>query len=104
MSNHNRPQHATKLRTFSRPSSLKSDDESNAEEQIEETNSQWFRRKFVAVIPWLVAMLVIVGITTGVALKCVKDNEYPDYSALSYTLKHAYEGVTFFDNFDYFTG
>lgn len=81
-----------------------SDDEAKAKEEIEETNSQWFGWKFVAVVPWLIAMLVIVGITTGVALKCVKDNQYPDFSALTYTLKHAYEGETFFDNFDYFTG
>lgn len=31
-------------------------------------------------------------------------NEYPDYSALTYTLQDTYSGTSFFDGFDYFTG
>jgi hypothetical protein len=78
----------------------------------------WRKRVWAGVV---VAILVILAIIIGVAVTQAKKNKYPDYTALSYSLKDtsrlllfAYQnlyltivtvdGESFFDNFNYFTG
>lgn len=47
-----------------------------------------------------VAVVVIVIV---VPVEVAKENAYPDYSAINYTLADTYSGESFFDYFDYFT-
>lgn len=47
-----------------------------------------------------VAILVIVIV---VPVEVAKENAYPDYSAINYTLTDTYSGESFFDYFEYFT-
>lgn len=47
-----------------------------------------------------VAVVVIVVV---VPVEVVKENAYPDYSAINYTLTDTYSGESFFVNFEYFT-
>lgn len=47
-----------------------------------------------------VAILVIVIV---VPVEVAKENAYPDYSAINYTLADTYSGESFFDYFEYFT-
>ena len=61
----------------------------------------WSPRRKIIVIA--IVAVVIVAIIVG-AYEGVRSNRYPDYSRLSYTLKDTFQGTTFFDNFDYFTG
>lgn len=46
---------------------------------------------------------IIVGIIVGAVIG-TRENAYPDYSPLNYSLQDTYSGTGFFDNFDYFTG
>ncbi|RDW95161.1 hypothetical protein BP5796_00924 [Coleophoma crateriformis] len=50
------------------------------------------------------ALAVIIIIVVVVAVEVEKNNRYPAYSALSYSLTDTYSGTSFFDSFDYFTG
>lgn len=78
----------------------------------------WRKRVWAGVV---IAILVILAIIIGVAVSQTKNNAYPDYTTLSYSLKDtswlsffAYQrlyltivtvdGESFFDNFNYFTG
>ncbi|KAM5374913.1 hypothetical protein ACJZ2D_006257 [Fusarium nematophilum] len=61
----------------------------------------WRKRVWAGVAAGVVILLVIV---IAVAVTEVRKNRYPDYSTLSYSLKDTYEGESFFDQFDYFTG
>ncbi|KAF4983183.1 hypothetical protein FZEAL_1340 [Fusarium zealandicum] len=61
----------------------------------------WRKRVWAAVVASIVLLLVIV---IAVAVIQVRNNRYPDYSKVSYSLKDTYEGETFFDKFNYFTG
>lgn len=47
-----------------------------------------------------VAILVIVIV---VPVEVAKENAYPNYSAINYTLTDTYSGESFFDYFEYFT-
>lgn len=47
-----------------------------------------------------VAVVVIVIV---VPVEVAKENAYPDYTALNYTLADTYSGESFFDYFDYYT-
>lgn len=47
-----------------------------------------------------VAILVIIIV---VPVEVAKENAYPNYNALNYTLSETYSGENFFDNFEYFT-
>lgn len=49
-----------------------------------------------------VAVAVIVVVVV-VPVEVTKANEYPNYTAINYTLSETYSGETFFDQFDYFT-
>lgn len=40
----------------------------------------------------------------AIAVSGSKANTYPKYSPLSYSLTDTYAGISFFDNFDYFSG
>ncbi|KAI9822580.1 MAG: hypothetical protein M1827_000299 [Pycnora praestabilis] len=61
----------------------------------------WSRKMWIYVAVGIIILLVavIVGAVEG-----TKDNAYPDYSKLDYSLQDTYSGSSFFDNFDYFTG
>ncbi|KAG9246423.1 glycoside hydrolase family 16 protein [Calycina marina] len=65
----------------------------------------WWSRlgwKKWAIVAAAIAVL-IVAIVVPVELT-KKNNSYPDYTQLSYTLEDTYSGTSFFDNFEYFTG
>lgn len=49
-----------------------------------------------------VVVLIIVIIVASVL--GTRANRYPDYSKLDYTLEDTYQGTSFFDDFNYFTG
>lgn len=59
----------------------------------------WKKWAIIAITFLVVIIAIIVGAVLG-----VRANAYPDYTALSYSLKDTYEGESFFDNFNYFTG
>ncbi|KAF2104357.1 glycoside hydrolase family 16 protein [Rhizodiscina lignyota] len=61
----------------------------------------WGKKTWIGVV--LGAVVLIVVIIVG-AVVGVRNNAYPSYSRLNYTLEDDYSGSTFFDNFDYFTG
>lgn len=54
----------------------------------------------------LVVMALIVAVVVGavVGVRNRNNNRYPKYSKLNYTLVDTYEGPSFFDNFDFFSG
>ncbi|KAK1243787.1 hypothetical protein MKX08_001925 [Trichoderma sp. CBMAI-0020] len=63
----------------------------------------WWKNKKV----WIgVAAVVVIAIVIGVAVGVTqgKKSSYPDYSQLTYTLKDTFQGESFFDNFNYYTG
>ena len=47
----------------------------------------------------VVIIIIIVASVLG-----SRANRYPDYSKLNYSLKDTYQGTSFFNDFDYFTG
>jgi hypothetical protein len=51
----------------------------------------------------LLIVVVVVAAVVGAVLG-VRTTRYPDYSKLAYSLQDTYQGESFFDNFDYFTG
>lgn len=61
----------------------------------------WSKITILAVIA--AVAVIIAGIIVGAVIG-TRENAYPDYSALTYTLEDTYSGTGFFDNFDYFTG
>ncbi|RGP79954.1 hypothetical protein FLONG3_1898 [Fusarium longipes] len=61
----------------------------------------WRRGVWAAVVLVFVVVLIIV---IAVSVTKVKENRYPNYSPLSYSLADTYEGESFFDQFNYFTG
>lgn len=65
-------------------------------------NPKTWSRKTILIALGVAAIALIVLI---VALYFgLKDEAYPNYTALSYTLQDTYSGSDFFDSFDYFTG
>lgn len=46
-----------------------------------------------------VGLILIIVVPVEVA----KENAYPSYTSINYTLADTYSGTDFFDNFDYFT-
>ncbi|KAM0435400.1 hypothetical protein ACHAPT_003494, partial [Fusarium lateritium] len=65
-------------------------------------NPRYWRKRVWAVV--VAAVLIILAIIIAVAVTQVKKNEYPDYTTVSYSLKDTFEGESFFDEFNYFTG
>ncbi|PFH60752.1 hypothetical protein XA68_10460 [Ophiocordyceps unilateralis] len=61
----------------------------------------WRKRIWAVVIGGLIIVLAIV-IAVAVALS--GHGAYPDYKPVAYALRDTYEGETFFDQFNYFTG
>ncbi|BDD58857.1 hypothetical protein MPDQ_007502 [Monascus purpureus] len=59
---------------------------------------------------WRVGALVVTALIVAVVVGAVvgvrnrNNNRYPNYSKLNYTLVDTYEGPSFFDNFDFFSG
>ncbi|KAH8591483.1 glycoside hydrolase family 16 protein [Bisporella sp. PMI_857] len=62
----------------------------------------WSWKKWVILAAGIVVLIVVLIV--GIVLGTRKNNSYPNYTALSYTLVDTYSEETFFDNFDYFTG
>lgn len=76
------------------------------DKMAEKSGSKWNPRngsKLAILVAVIAAILVIVAGIVGAVLG-TRANEYPDSSALSYTLADTYAGTDFFDDFDYFTG
>ncbi|KAI9676425.1 MAG: hypothetical protein M1817_000582 [Caeruleum heppii] len=61
----------------------------------------WGTKTCIAVAVGFVVLLIIVIVGAVVG---VRNNRYPDYSPLRYSLQDTYGGPEFFDDFDYFTG
>ncbi|KAI0470964.1 glycoside hydrolase family 16 protein [Xylariaceae sp. FL0804] len=59
-------------------------------------------KKTWAIVAAVVAVVLVIVIV--VPVEVAKANRYPDYSKLNYSLADTYNGTSFFDNFDYFTG
>lgn len=56
-------------------------------------------RAIVTIVALVIAVAIIIGVYEGIQL-----NRYPDYSKLNYSLTDTFQGTSFFDNFNYFTG
>ncbi len=61
----------------------------------------WSRKCWIILA---VCVIIIVIIVIVVAVVVTRENRYPDYSTLNYSLVDTFSGSSFFDNFDYFTG
>lgn len=61
----------------------------------------WGKKIWISIAAGVV--VVIVAVVVGAVLG-VRNDAYPSYSPLSYSLEDTYSGANFFDNFDYFTG
>ncbi|RSL89206.1 hypothetical protein CEP51_001331 [Fusarium floridanum] len=61
----------------------------------------WRKRVWAGVVA---VILILIAIIVAVAVTQSKNNAYPDYTTLSYSLKDTIEGESFFDEFNYFTG
>ncbi|KAK2602442.1 hypothetical protein N8I77_008972 [Diaporthe amygdali] len=61
----------------------------------------WRRRTWAIIVSIVVVIIVVVVI---VVTMLQKNNAYPNYKRLSYSLSDEYSGSDFFDNFDYYTG
>jgi len=61
----------------------------------------WSKLTIGLVAAGIVAILIIIIV---VPVEETKNDKYPNYSALNYTLNNTFSGTDFFDNFDYFTG
>ncbi|KAG8669694.1 hypothetical protein FPOAC2_09037 [Fusarium poae] len=67
----------------------------------------WWNPRYWGKIIWaavILAFFVLLIIVIAVSVTKVKENRYPDYSPLSYSLADTYGGESFYDQFDYFTG
>jgi hypothetical protein len=51
-----------------------------------------------------VCVIIIATLVIVVALIVTRENRYPDYSTLNYTLIDTFSGSSFFDNINYLTG
>ncbi|KAJ6164006.1 hypothetical protein N7470_002678 [Penicillium chermesinum] len=61
----------------------------------------WSLRKQLVVASTVVVIIIVVVVG---AYEGVKANRYPDYRPLDYKLVDIYGGISFFDQFDYFSG
>ncbi|KAH7318412.1 family 16 glycoside hydrolase [Stachybotrys elegans] len=65
-------------------------------------NPRYWRKRVWAGIA--VAIVIIIVIAVPVAVTQTRSDPYPNYVPLNYSLVETYEGESFFDNWDYFTG
>ncbi|UZP42118.1 hypothetical protein NXS19_009934 [Fusarium pseudograminearum] len=65
-------------------------------------NPRYWRKGIWAAV--ILAFVVVLIIVIAVSVTKVKENRYPDYSPLSYSLADTYGGESFYDQFNYFTG
>ncbi|MCJ1246803.1 hypothetical protein MMC30_004012 [Trapelia coarctata] len=62
---------------------------------------RWSRKsKIITAVSAVVLLIIIIVVAVVVS----RNNRYPNYSKLNYQLQDTYQGTTFFDNFNYFTG
>ncbi|KAB8303180.1 hypothetical protein EYC80_004627 [Monilinia laxa] len=59
----------------------------------------WSKKRLAIVGAGLIVLIIVVVV---VPVEVSKNNAYPNYSPLNYSLKDTYSGTDFFDNFDYF--
>lgn len=60
----------------------------------------WSKKTWIIVGSAAAVILIIVIV---VPVEVTKENAYPSYTAINYTLSDTYSGSEFFSNFDYFT-
>lgn len=61
----------------------------------------WRKRTWAGIGVTVILLIVVIVVAAVVG---TRNNAYPSYSALNYTLVDDYSGTRFFENFDYFTG
>lgn len=77
------------------------------QEQDQPVATPWYNPRGWSVCKKVAAVaiiLVIIVVVIVVTVEGVKANRYPNYKPLNYTLADTFEGTSFFDNFDYFSG
>ncbi|RCI16468.1 hypothetical protein L249_2085 [Ophiocordyceps polyrhachis-furcata BCC 54312] len=65
---------------------------------------RFWRKRVWAAVAGVVVVVVVVAVVVAVAVSLSGHGSYPDYKPLTYALRDTYEGETFFDQFNYFTG
>lgn len=60
----------------------------------------WSKKTWIIVGSVAVVVLIIIIV---VPVEVAKENAYPNYTTINYTLADTFSGSDFFDNFDYFT-
>lgn len=60
----------------------------------------WSKKTWIIVGSAAVIILIVVIV---VPVEVAKENAYPSYTSINYTLADTYSGESFFDEFDYFT-
>ncbi|EHY61114.1 putative glycosidase C21B10.07 [Exophiala dermatitidis] len=61
----------------------------------------WSRKCWILLA---IGAIIVIVIAIVVPVVVSRNNRYPNYSSLNYSLVATYSGTSFFDNFDYFTG
>ena len=61
----------------------------------------WSKRAWIIAAVGFIILIIIIVVAAVVASK---NNKYPAYAKLNYSLSDTYSGTGFFDNFDYFVG
>ncbi|KAM3469054.1 hypothetical protein MY5147_007353 [Beauveria neobassiana] len=59
----------------------------------------WARKVWIAIV---VVLIIVIVIAVAVGVTVSKNNAYPAYKELSYTLQDTYSGENFFSQFNYF--
>ncbi|CAG8981220.1 hypothetical protein HYALB_00012549 [Hymenoscyphus albidus] len=78
--------------------------------EYDNLNSQkrpWYDAKGWGKKAWIgifIAFVIIVIVVVVPSVVVTRNNRYPDYTRLNYTLTDTYSGENFFDNFNYFPG
>lgn len=102
MSTHNESQYGIELTDVSKPSSLKSNE--RCEDSSKKTKAGGSKRKLKKLGLCLAFFTVALIVAIVIGIKIARDERYPTFDHLSYTLKNTYQGEAFFEHFDYFTG
>jgi len=66
-------------------------------------NPRYWRKRVWAIVVTILVIVIAVAVAVGVT-QSGGGGSYPDYSNVTYSLAETYEGESFFDTFDYFTG
>ncbi|KAG9227952.1 glycoside hydrolase family 16 protein [Amylocarpus encephaloides] len=88
---------------FSEDGSERTPNSSGASSGLPWWHPKGWGKKILGGIAATIVILIVV-IVVPVVVTRNKDNAYPNYSTLTYSLSESYSGTSFFDEFDYFTG